>query len=225
MKTLRIEALEKEIESLKKKNDERELRKMAEANHLNVKEELARVHEAKINEAASLKKKAKDIAAHYCHCLHGVGCDTQLPADYSTGSFMDWLLGEILALEGHMTLDHDFTMVTAFKAMCARLLDASCDNLEHLDLSDVDQYFQILAEANSIGGRFFNSFWSMGANDVAIMNAALSRREVLACLVYFSFLILFSLIAFVAKPDTLSFSLFASLRRKGGRFVLWYKST
>ena len=60
MKTLRIEALEKEVESLKKKNnEERELRKTAEANHLKVKEELARVHEAKISEAALLKKKVK----------------------------------------------------------------------------------------------------------------------------------------------------------------------
>jgi len=41
-----------------------------------VKEELARVHEAMINEAALLKKKAKEIAARYHHCLHGVGCDT-----------------------------------------------------------------------------------------------------------------------------------------------------
>ena len=52
-----------------------------------------------INEAASLKKKAKEIVAHYHHCLLGIGCDTQLPVDYSAGSFMDWLLGEISALE------------------------------------------------------------------------------------------------------------------------------
>ena len=62
-KTLRIEELEKEVESLKKKkHGERELRKAAKATHLKVKEELARVHEAKVNEAASLKKKKKEIA-------------------------------------------------------------------------------------------------------------------------------------------------------------------
>ena len=70
MKMLGIEALEKEVESLKKKkNEERRLRKTAEANHLKVKEELARVHEAKINEAASLKKKVKEIVARCHHCL------------------------------------------------------------------------------------------------------------------------------------------------------------
>ena len=40
-----------------------------------------------------------------------------------------------------MTLGHDFAVVTAFKAVCVRLLEASCDHLEHLDLLDVDQYF------------------------------------------------------------------------------------
>lgn len=122
---------------------------------MKVNEELTRVHEAKIIEATSLKKKVKEITARYCHCLHGVGCDTQLPEDYGVGSFMDWLLGEILALEGHLTLGHDFAMVTAFKAMCAGLLVASCDHLEHLDLLDVDRYFKVSAEANKIGGRFF----------------------------------------------------------------------
>ena len=113
---------------------------MAEASHPKVKNELARVHEAKINEAALLKKKTKEIAAHYRHYLYGVGCDTQLPVYYSADSFMDWLLGEILALEGHMTLGCDFTMVTAFNAVCARPLEANYDHLEHLDLLDVDRY-------------------------------------------------------------------------------------
>ena len=106
-----------------------------------MKEELARVHEAKINEAASLKKKAKETAARYRHCLNCVGCDTQLPAKYSAAPFMDWLLGEVSSLEGHMTLGRDFAIVTAFKAVCAGLSETSCDHLEHLDLLDVDRYF------------------------------------------------------------------------------------
>jgi len=84
-----------------------------------------------------------------------------------------------------MTLRRDFAMVTAFKSVCVGLSEASCDHLEHLDLSDVDRYFQVSAEANSIAEKFFNSFWSMGGNDMAIMNAALSRGKVLAYLVYF----------------------------------------
>lgn len=40
-----------------------------------------------------------------------------------------------------MTLGRAFTVVTAFKAVCAGLSEASCDHLEHLDLSDVDRYF------------------------------------------------------------------------------------
>lgn len=145
--------------------------------------------------------------------------------DYSASSFMDWLLGEISALEGHKTLGRDFAAVTAFKAVCAGLLEASCDHLEHLDLSDVDRYFKVLAEANSIGGRFFNSFWSMGGNDIAIMNAALSRGKVLACSVSFSFVLSFSLFAFVAKLNALLFFSFARPLRRGGRFMLWWRST
>ena len=88
-KTLRIEELEKEVESIKKKKyDERELRKVTESSHLKVKEELARVHKAKINEAASLKK-AKEIAVRYRHYLNGVGCDSQLPVEYSAAPFLD----------------------------------------------------------------------------------------------------------------------------------------
>ena len=105
-----------------------------------MKDELARVHKEKISEATSLKKKAQEIAARYRHCLNGIGCDTQLSAEYSAAPFMDWLLGEILALEGHMTLGCDFTMVTAFNAVCARPLEANYDHLEHLDLLDVDRY-------------------------------------------------------------------------------------
>lgn len=138
-KTIRIEALEKEVDSLKKKrNDEKKLREMAEANHLTVKDELARVHEVKISEAASVKKKAKEIAARYRHYLNGIGCDTQLSVEYNTAPFMDRLLGEVSALEGHMTLGHDFAMLITFKAECAGLLEARCDHLEHLDLLDVD---------------------------------------------------------------------------------------
>lgn len=119
-----------------------------------MKDELARVHEAKIKEAASLKKKAKDIVALYRHCLNGIRCDTQLPADYSAAPFLDWLSGEVSALEGHMTLGRDFTTVTAIKAVRTGLSEASCDHLEHLDLSDVDRYFQVSPEANSIAGSF-----------------------------------------------------------------------
>ena len=68
-----------------------------------------------------------EIIARYRHCLNGVGCDTQLPAKYSAAPFMDWLLGEVSSLEGHMTLGRDFAVVTAFKAVCARLSETSCD--------------------------------------------------------------------------------------------------
>lgn len=90
MKTLRIEELEKKVESLKKKkHDERKLREAAETSHLKVKEELARFHEAKINEDASFKKKAKEIAARYRHSLNSIGCDIQLLAEFSAAPFMD----------------------------------------------------------------------------------------------------------------------------------------
>lgn len=99
MKTRRIEELEKEVESLrKKKNDEWENQKMAEANHLKLKDELARVHQAMIDEAASFKTKAKEIMARYSYCLRGIGCDTKFSAEWSTDSFMDWLRGKVSAL-------------------------------------------------------------------------------------------------------------------------------
>lgn len=120
---------------------------------------------------------------------------------------MDWLLSEISSLEGHMTLGHDFAAVTTFDAMCASRLEASCDHLEHLNLLDVDRYFKVSAEANSIGGRFFNLVWSMGGNDMAIINTPLSCRKVLACSVSFLFVLSFCPFAFVAKLDVLLFLL------------------
>ena len=61
-KTLRIEELEKEVESIKKKKyDERELRKVTESSHLKVKDELASVHEAKIKKPPRLRKKRRTL--------------------------------------------------------------------------------------------------------------------------------------------------------------------
>lgn len=54
-----------------------------------------------------------------------------------------------------MTLGCDFAAVTTFKAVSAGLFDAGCDHLEHLDLSDVDRFWQVPAEANSVSQRFF----------------------------------------------------------------------
>ena len=62
MKALRIEELEKEVESLKKKKyDEKKLREAAETSHLKVKDELASVHEAKIKKPPRLRKKRRTL--------------------------------------------------------------------------------------------------------------------------------------------------------------------
>jgi hypothetical protein len=55
-------------ELLEKKSDEREGRKTAEANTLKLKDELARVQQTKIDEAAAVRKKAKEIVSKYRLC-------------------------------------------------------------------------------------------------------------------------------------------------------------
>ena len=54
---------------------------------------------------------------------------------------MEWLRGEVTALEGHMTLGRDFAATAAFKAMFTGLLDAGCDHMEHLSVQNVDHYW------------------------------------------------------------------------------------
>lgn len=120
-----------------------------------------------------------------------------------------------------MTLGRDFAMVTAFKAVCTGLFNAGCDHLEHLEVKDVDHYWQAPTEANLVSNRFFDSFWSMGGNDMAIMSAALSRGKVMFCFVsshvqflYFIILSLFSLHYFFADLGGK-----ASYSRFGGKFL------
>ena len=51
--------------------------------------------------------------------------------------------------------------------------------MEHLDLSDVNRFGQILGEANAVSKHLFVEFWSTGGNDMAVLSAALSRGKVL----------------------------------------------
>ena len=88
------------------------------------------MHQAKIDEAASFKRKAKEIAAQYCRCLQSIGCDAELSAEYGAKTFLGWVSDEVSALEDHMTPRQDFATVTAFKAVCTGLFDAGCDHLE-----------------------------------------------------------------------------------------------
>ena len=77
----RIKELEKEVASLcKKKNDKRTARKSVEANVTKLKDELVTVHHTKISANASFKKAAAEVMGHYCNCLRGIGCNTELPA-------------------------------------------------------------------------------------------------------------------------------------------------
>lgn len=114
----RIQELGKEVEALKKrKDDERAAQKTGKASSNKLKEELAEVHRGKINEASSFNMATVEIMGRYHECLCGVGADTELPADCNAASFMEWLRGEVHALDGHMTLGRDFAAVTTFKAM------------------------------------------------------------------------------------------------------------
>lgn len=78
-----------------------------------------------------------------------------------------------------MNLGRDFAAVTTFKAVCEGLNEASCDHVEHLDLSDVNCYCRVLPEANAIGKKLFAEFWSCGGNDMAVLSAAMSRGKVM----------------------------------------------
>ena len=60
---------------------------------------------------------------------------------------------------------------------------------------------------------------------MAIMNAALSRGKVLAYLVYFSLDLSFLQLVFAAELKALFVFSFVSPRKKGGRFVPWWRNT
>lgn len=80
-----------------------------------------------------------------------MGADVETPSETDATGFLDWLRLELEHLEGHLHHGRDFAASISFRTLSAALVKTNCEYVSALDLSDVDHFWKVPAEANSIG--------------------------------------------------------------------------
>lgn len=129
---------------------------------------------------AAFADRAREVMSKYQSIIRALGAETEFPAEVNASGFLEWLKLELELLEGHLQHGRDFAASVSFRTLNVALVEAKCEHLFGLNLSDVDHFWRVPAEANSIGLRLYEEFWLQGGSDVALMKAACSRARVIS---------------------------------------------
>lgn len=78
------------------------------------------------------------MMAKYRGIVRGMGAGVEILTEVDPSVFMDWLRSELETLEGHVNHGRDFGASVSFRTLNAFLVEANCDHVMGLDLSDVD---------------------------------------------------------------------------------------
>lgn len=114
---------------------------------------------------AAFTDRAREVMSKYQSIIRALGAETEFPAEVNASGFLEWLKLELELLEGHLQHGRDFAASVSFRTLSAALVEAKCEHLFGLNLSDVDHFWRVPAEANSIGLRLYEEFWLQGGSD------------------------------------------------------------